>query len=69
MEISYSDGGEALEQVVQRSCGCPIPGGIQGQAVWGPGQPDLVRGNPDHSRGLELNGVKVPSKLSHSIIL
>ena len=29
-------------QVVQRSCGCPILGGFQGQAGWGPGQPDLV---------------------------
>jgi len=24
---------------------CPIPGGIQGQVGWGPGQPDLVGGN------------------------
>jgi len=38
------------------SCGCPIPGGVQGQAGWGPGQPDLlsdlvsdlVVGNPAH---------------------
>jgi len=25
-----------------RGCGCPIPGGVQGQVGWGPGQPDLV---------------------------
>ena len=23
-------------------CGCPIPGGVQGQVGWGPGQPGLV---------------------------
>ena len=31
----YSKGSEALAQVAQRSRGCPIPGGIQGQAGWG----------------------------------
>ena len=31
----YNEGGEALEQVVQRSGGCPIPGDSQGQAGWG----------------------------------
>lgn len=34
-------------------CGCPIPGGFQGQVVWGLGQPDLLGGSPTHSRGLE----------------
>jgi len=29
----------------QRSSGSPIPGGIQGQATWDPGQPELVGGN------------------------
>jgi len=37
----------------QRSCGCSIPGGIQGQFGWGPGQPDLAVGSPDHSREVE----------------
>jgi len=27
------------------SCGCPIPGGAQGQSAWGPGQPELLGGN------------------------
>ena len=31
-----------LEQAAQRGCGCPVPGGVQGQARWGPRQPDLV---------------------------
>ena len=30
--------------------GCPETGGVQGQAGWGPGQPDLAVGNPAHSR-------------------
>jgi len=30
-------GGEALAQTAQRSCGCPIPGGVQGQVGWAPG--------------------------------
>ena len=50
-----SSGGEALEQVAQRNCAWPIPGGIQGQAGWGPGQPDLVGGVPAHGGGVELN--------------
>ena len=31
-----------LEQVVQRGCGWPVPGGVQGQVGWGPGQSDLM---------------------------
>jgi len=34
-------------------CGCPILGGIQGQAGCGSGQPDVVVGDPAHSRGVE----------------
>jgi len=43
------------EQVVQGGCGCPIPGGIQGQAGCGSGQPGLVVGDPAHSRVLKLD--------------
>ena len=25
---------------------CPIPGGVEGQVEWGPGQPDMVGGSP-----------------------
>jgi len=31
-----------LEQAAQSGCGCPIPGSVQGQVEWGPGQPGLV---------------------------
>jgi len=41
------------EQVAQGGCGCPIPGGIRGQAGCGSGQPGLVVGDPAHSRGVE----------------
>ena len=52
-KITHSEGGDTLEQVAQGGCGCPIPGGIQGQAGCGSGQPGLVVGNPAHSRGIE----------------
>jgi len=42
---------DALEQVAQVGCGCPIPGGIQGQVGCGSGQPGLVVGYPARSRG------------------
>jgi len=49
----HSEGSDALEQGAQGGCGCPIPGGIQGQAGCGSGQPGLVVGDPAHSRGVE----------------
>ena len=42
------------EQVAQGGCGCPIPGGIKGQAGCGSGQPGLVVVDPAYSRGLKL---------------
>jgi len=52
-EVFHLEGVDALEQVAQ---GGPIPGGIQGQAGCGSGQPGLLVGDPAHSRGLELDG-------------
>jgi len=37
----------------QGGCGCPIPGGIQGQARCGSEQPGLMVGDPAHSRGVD----------------
>ena len=58
-EVLYYEGGELLEQAAQRCCGCPIPGGVQGQVGWGPGQPGLVLnvevGGPAVARGLEIH--------------
>jgi len=48
-----------FQQAAQRSCGCFVPRGIQGQAEWGPGQSDLVLGladgNPACGRGVEMS--------------
>ena len=41
------------DHFAQKRCGCPIPGGIQGQAGCGSGQPGLLVGDPARSRGLE----------------
>lgn len=30
----------------------PNPGGVQGQLGWGPGQSNLVHGNPAHGKGI-----------------
>lgn len=40
--------GEALEQAVYRSNGCPISWGVRDQVGWDPEQPDLVGGNSVH---------------------
>ena len=55
LEIHYSEGGEALEQVVQRSSGCPIHGDLQGQAGQCSEQPDLAVCVSVHYRGVSSN--------------
>jgi len=47
---------------------CPIPGGIQAQVGWGPGQPELLGGSPAHGRGLGLVGFGIPANPSHFVI-
>ena len=48
-----------LEQTAQRGCGCPVPGGVQGQVGWGPAQSDLIldlaAGSLACGTGLELD--------------
>ena len=61
--LLYDFIGEALEKVTQRSCECPISGGIQGWVRWGPGQPDLVGGNQPKAGGLEMGGPFQPNKI------
>jgi len=51
-DILYDKGGEALAQVAQRSCGCSLPGSVQGQAGWSSEHPGLVEGVPAHSRAI-----------------
>ena len=52
-EVFHTEGGDALEHFAQGGCGCPIPGGIQGQVGCGSGQLGLVVGGPAHSREIE----------------
>ena len=56
-EILYSEGGEAVKQAAQRSCGFLIPEDIQDDAGRGYRQPDLVGSSPAYDRGLELGGL------------
>ena len=43
-----------LGQAVQRSCGCPLSGGIQDQAGWAFGQHDIGVGCvPAHGGGMD----------------
>jgi len=41
-----------VEQVAQRSCGCPIAGDVQD--VSGPKHPDLLHDSPAHSKGVGI---------------
>ena len=49
-EVLHCESGKVLEQAAQIGCGCPVPGGVQGQVRWGPGQPELVGSSPAHRR-------------------
>ena len=60
VEVLRCEGGEALEGLAQRGCGCSLPGSVQGQAGWGFEQPGLVEGVPAHGRGLELDDLYGP---------
>ena len=51
-----SQSGEVLEQLPREAVDAlSIPGGVQGQVGWGPGQPGLVLSGPACGRGLELH--------------
>jgi len=45
-----------LKQAARECCGCFVPGGVQDQVGWGPGQPGLVPhlevGGPACGRGV-----------------
>ena len=53
-EILPCEGGGAQAQVAQRSCGCPLPGRVQGQVGRAFGQLGLVEGVPARGRRLGL---------------
>ncbi|KAK4828268.1 hypothetical protein QYF61_024933, partial [Mycteria americana] len=50
----YDEGGRTLEQVSQRSCGCPIIGSVQCQVGWGFEQPDLDFIGPVRDQQIDL---------------
>ena len=55
--ILHRESGEVLVQAAQRGCGCSVPGGVQDQTEWGPGQSGLERdlevGGPACGREIE----------------
>ena len=52
-KLSIYNTDDVKQKTAQGGCGCPIPGGIQGQAGCGFGQPGLVVGDSAHSRGVK----------------
>lgn len=65
----HFQGGEATEeQFALRTCGCHIPGSVQGQAEQASEQPGPVEGSLPMGEGLELDGL-VPSTPNHYRIL
>ena len=68
-EILPHEGGEALAQAAQRSCGCPLPGRAQGQVGRGCEQPGLVERVLAHGRGWNWMICEVPSCPNHAMIL
>uniref|UniRef100_A0A8C3KKU6 IF rod domain-containing protein n=1 Tax=Calidris pygmaea TaxID=425635 RepID=A0A8C3KKU6_9CHAR len=68
-ELVWCEGGESLAQVAPRSCGCPIPGGVQGQVGGGLEQPGLVGGGAAQGRRWNWMIFKVPSNPNCSMIL
>jgi len=68
-EILHHEGGEALAQVAQRSCGCPLPGSVQSHTGWGFEQPGLVDRVPACGRGWNQMIFKVPSNPNHSVMI
>jgi len=55
VEVFHSERGETVAPAAQRSCGCPVPGGVQAQVGCDPGRPDMVGGNAAHCRELGLD--------------
>ena len=59
-EILYNEGGETLEQVVQKGGRCRILGNIQGWVGQGSEQCDLVEDVPAHCRGVGPDDLEMP---------
>lgn len=61
--ILYCEGYEALAQVAQSNCGCPIPRSALGQTGWGSEQLGLVEGIPPCQEVWNEVVFKVPFQL------
>jgi len=73
-EVLHSERGEVLEQLPREAVDAPsIPGGVQGQVGWGPGQPGLVLhvevGGPACGGAWSFIILEVPSSPGRSVIL
>jgi len=63
-------GGEALEQVTQRSCAWPIPGSVQAQVGWNFEQSEPVKDVPVHDMVAETRwSLKAHSNPNHFMSL
>jgi len=62
----HREGGGALSQVAQRSCGFPLPGSAQGQVGRDWEHPGLVEAVPAH--GWNWMTLNIPSIPNHSML-
>lgn len=70
-EIVPCEGNDTQAHIVQRSFGCPSPGGVQSQVGRGLEQPGVlqVEGVPAHGGCWNEMVFKVPSNPNHFVIL
>jgi len=64
-----SEGGEALEQVVQRSCGCPSLAGFKARLDGALSTPGWWKGSLARAGGWNEVICKVPSSPNHSMMI
>lgn len=57
------------ELLDQRSCGCPLPGSVWGQAEWDSEQPGLIKDVPTRGGGWNLMIFEIPFNPSHLMML
>jgi len=70
METPYSESGEVLEQLPREAVDAPsIPGGVEGQVGWGPGQADVLGGNQPTTGIWNWMIFKVSFSLCYSMVL
>jgi len=58
--LNYISNCNPKSHAAQCSCGCALPGSLQGQAGWGFEHPGLMEDVSAYCRKLELNDLKGP---------